>query len=554
MEQQQRRVLLGLAATVMVVALGAAVAQEPFVAKVTKVLDILSALLQQVVTQYVEPVDPEAFLQASLEAMLKQLDPYTRYIDEEGSDELDILSTGAYTGIGVVTASRDDSLLTVVEVHEGSDAWRAGVRVGDRIYQIDSMVVLRLPPRRLRHYTRGEPGTTLRLVLLRERLSGGYDTLRLRVRREEIRLPAVTIARVLRDSVGYVRLERFSRRAVEEMRQALSSLRQQAPLRGLIVDVRDNPGGLLDIGINVCGLFVPPNLPLITVRGRDSQQDRIYYAHVTPIEAELPLAVLVNGGSASASEIFAGVLQDLDRALIVGAPSVGKGLVQSVLSLPYGAALRLTTARYYMPSGRSPQKGPVPVFAQKELDSMRYFTTRNGRVVVGNSGIQPDTLVLAEDSLPEPVRWLQREGWIFRFATAYAAQYKQLPPHFRAAPELLSELENFLARNGKRDALYPLSAALSQAVEHAAKENVPASALRQIERLLLQSRQQERSLLIRYQADLLPALEREILSRFMPHYLLREQFLSQDRQLAVAAELVGSRRYYQMLAVTSSNN
>ncbi len=534
----------------VLVGLAVSAAQEPFVTKMAKVLDIFSAIMRQVVTQYVEPVDPEVLLQAAVESMLKQLDPYTRYIGEEGSDELDILSTGAYTGLGIVAGLRDDSLLTVVEVHENSDAWRAGVRVGDRLLRIDSVEVLRLSPRQLRRYTAGEPGTTVRLTLLRERLHGGYDTLQLVVRREEIRLPAVTVVRLIADTVGYIRLERFSRQAVEELRRALQTLHRRGPLRAVVVDVRDNPGGLLDAAVNACGLFLPPNTPLLTVRGRDPQQDRVYFAYVGPEELELPVAVLINGGSASASEIFAGVLQDLDRALIVGTPSTGKGLVQSILSLPHGASLRLTTARYYTPSGRSPQKMAIPVFAQSSADTPQFFATRNGRRVLGNAGIQPDTLV-AEDSLPEPIRWLQREGWISRFATAYAAQYQQLPARFRVTPAVLTELEHFLERHGLRERLYPFSAALQRAAEQAA-QHLPPTSVRQLERLLQQSRQQERSLLLQYQAVLVPMVEREIWARFLPSHRLRERFLERDRQLSVAVQLVGSQQYYRILA--SSGN
>lgn len=556
MGRRDRRFLwaLGIGIPMLSGGIAVVVAQEAIVTRVAKVVDIFTALVRSVLTQYVEPVDPELLLEAGAEAMLKQLDPYSRYIDEEGSDELDILSTGSYTGIGIVAALREDSLLTVVEVHENSDAWRAGVRVGDRLYQIDSVVVLRLPARQLRRYTRGEPGTTVRLVLLRERLTGGYDTLRLIVRREEIRLPAVTLAQVVNDTIGYVRLERFSRRAVQEVQQAWAALRQRALLRGIILDVRDNPGGLLDVAVNICGLFVPANTPLVTVRGRDSQNDRVYYAYVSPQETELPLAVLINGGSASASEIIAAVLQDLDRALIVGTPSVGKGLVQSVLSLPHGTVLRLTTARYYTPSGRTVQKLAVPFVAHKaSQETSRPFATRNGRIVFGNAGVQPDVVVEAEDSLPEALRWLQREGWLFRFATAYAAQYERLPDGFRVTPKVIAEFENFLIAHGKAEKLYPVRAALTTLLEHARHTESP-TLLRQVERLADQLRQQERSLLVQHQEHLLPLLEREILARFLPAWRLKERFLLQDVQLMTAARLIGSQRYYQILAISPAEH
>lgn len=549
---KRRGLVIGVSVPLLVAGTVVLTAQEPIVARMAKVVEIFTALVRHVLTQYVEAVDPQLLLEVGAEAMLKQLDPYTRYIDEEGSDELDILSTGSYTGIGIVTSLRDDSLLTVVEVHENSDAWRAGVRVGDRLYRIDTAVVLRLPPRQLRRYTRGEAGTPVQLVILRERLTGEHDTLQLTVRREEIRLPAVTLVQVVQDSIGYIRLERFSRMAVEEVRQALATLQSRTRLRGLILDLRDNPGGLLDVAVNICGLFVSANTPLVTVRGRDAQQDRLYFASVSPVETKLPLMLLINGGSASASEIVAAVLQDLDRALVVGTPSVGKGLVQSVLALPHGTALRLTTARYYTPSGRTVQKVAVPfILYRGKEDSVRAFTTQHGRIVFGNTGVQPDVLVEAEDSLPEPLRWLQREGWISRFATAYAAQYPQLPQDFRATPHLIVALEAFLEQHGKTQLLYPMQTALATLLEHGARE-LPPMVLRQVERLAEQVQLQERSLLSRHAERLLPLVQREIMARFVPSRRLRERFLLDDHCLQTALRLVGSPRYYQILAISPS--
>ncbi len=542
---RHRRLLWILPALLLATVL---LAQEAPYLKLTRVSEILTALLRTVITHYVEPIDADELFRAGVDSLLRRLDPYSYFIDEEGSDELDILSTGAYVGIGIAAAVRD-SMLTVIEVHPNTQAWAAGIRVGDRIYKVDSAVVLHRSSRELRRNTRGEPGTPIVLWLLRQRLWGGYDTLRIQLQREEIRLRALPIVERLHDSIGYIRLERFSRRAPEELRQAIQQLLSQAPVRALVLDLRDNPGGLLDAAVNVCGLFLPPDIPIVTVRGRDPQQDRTYYAYTSPVSTELPLVVLINGRSASASEIVAGVLQDLDRAVLVGEPSLGKGVVQTMFPMPYGTSLRLTTARYFMPSGRTIQKQPLPEFAHPTAAPPQYYRTRNGRPVVANSGILPDTIVSGADSLPLPVRWLQTEGWLGRFATAYAASMptlKSLPPS-----ELLYQLERFLEVYGQRDRLYPLTHTLRTALQQAEDASVAATSVRQLERLLQQLQREEPSLLRRYQTELLPILERELLLRFLPRAEVLRRSLPRDPQLQAALELLENYGYHKILATSS---
>ncbi len=542
---RHRRLLWILPALLLATVL---LAQEAPYLKLARVSEILTALLRTVITHYVEPIDADEFFRAGVDSLLRRLDPYSYFIDEEGSDELDILSTGAYVGIGIAAAVRD-SMLTVIEVHPNTQAWAAGIRVGDRIYKVDSAVVLHRSSRELRRYTRGEPGTPIALWLLRQRLWGGYDTLRIQLQREEIRLRALPIVERLHDSIGYIRLERFSRRAPEELRQAIQQLLTQSRVRALVLDLRDNPGGLLDAAVNVCGLFLPPDIPIVTVRGRDPQQDRTYYAYTSPVSTELPLVVLINGRSASASEIVAGVLQDLDRAVLVGEPSLGKGVVQTMFPMPYGTSLRLTTARYFMPSGRTIQKQPLPEFVHSTAAPPQYYRTRNGRPVAANSGILPDTIVSGADSLPLPVRWLQSEGWIARFATAYAASMptlKSLPPS-----ELLHQLERFLELHGQRDRLYPLTHTLRTALQQAEDASVAATSVRQLERLLQQLQREESSLLRRYQAELLPILEHELLLRFLPRAEVLRRSLLRDPQLQVALELLENYGYHKILATSS---
>jgi carboxyl-terminal processing protease len=394
--------------------------------KINKGIDVFGRVYREISTNYVDEVDPEKFMMAGIDGMLSTLDPYTVFIDKEDGDEVELLTNGKYGGIGVTIGVRDGAL-RVINVMEGYSAQRAGIIPGDRLIEVGGVKVSDKKPNDVRSLTRGEAGTEVKVTVERE---GVAKPLEFVLIREEIQIHNVTYADYVADGVGYIRLERFSRKAGEEVRQAIKELKIKGELKALVLDVRGNPGGLLDAAVDVVSKFVPRGTVVVSTKGRRPEADRNYASTEDPLLPTVPLVILTDRGSASASEIVTGSLQDMDRALVVGTRTFGKGLVQTILPLSYGAQLKVTTARYYIPSGRSIQEidyqhrdknGVFPVMS----DSLKkVFSTAHGRKVYEHGGIAPDSVVVDADEGPM-VRELLRKSLFFRFANGYATAHKE---------------------------------------------------------------------------------------------------------------------------------
>lgn len=393
--------------------------------KMNKSIDLFGQVYKKIAIDYVDEVDPEKFMQAGIDGMLGSLDPYTVYFDRQNGDEVDLLTTGKYGGIGVTIAQRDGAI-QVMTVMDGYSAQRQGILPGDRILEVDGLKVATKKPEEVRSLTRGEPGTETHVTIERE---GEKHPLTFVLIREEIQLKNVTYSNLSADGIGYVRLERFSNTAGDEVRQAIQEMKLKGEVKGLVLDLRGNPGGLLRSAVEVVSKFVPRGSPIVTTKGRRTETEKQFTALEEPLLPTAPLVVLTDRNSASASEIVSGALQDLDRALIVGTRTFGKGLVQDVERLPYGAQLKFTTARYYIPSGRSIQeidymhKDRNGVFAIVPDSLKRMFRTANGRKVYEYGGITPDSIV-TEEELGPMVRELYRKSMFFKFANKYMGDHK----------------------------------------------------------------------------------------------------------------------------------
>ncbi|MDL1893640.1 S41 family peptidase, partial [Sphingobacteriales bacterium CHB3] len=323
-----------------------------FFFKINKGIDIFGRVYKEISLNYVDEVDPEKFMQAGIKGMLGTLDPYTVFIDKEDGDEVEMLTNGRYGGIGVTIGARDGSV-QVISVMDGHAAQRAGIIPGDKIIEIDGTKVADKNSNEVRSYMRGEPGTEVKILIQRE---GENKPILFVVVREDIRVKNVTYAEFIGNGIAYVRLERFSRKAGDELRQSLKELKLKGEIKGLVLDLRGNPGGLLDAAVDVVSKFVTKGNLIVSTKGRRPESEKQYNSVEEPLLPDVPLIVLVNRSSASASEIVAGAIQDLDRGIVVGTRSFGKGLVQTIVPLNYGAQLKVTTARYYIPSGRSIQE------------------------------------------------------------------------------------------------------------------------------------------------------------------------------------------------------
>ena len=362
-----------------------------------KNLEIFFNVYKNVNIEYVDSVDTRKLIEAGIDKMLSTLDPYTEYFNEEDMKEFRVHTTGLYGGVGALV--RKDDLFDYVRISEpymGSPADKAGLRAGDLIVAIDSVPMKGIIVDTVSARMKGAPGSTFTMTI-KDRVTGKERDVV--IKREKIKIPAISYAGVLDDSIGYVALESFSDGCATEVRRHIAKMKDTADIKALILDLRGNGGGLLDEAVSLAGLFVPKGTEIVSIKGRVKSENAVYKTANEPIDVNIPLVVMVNNSSASSSEIVAGSLQDLDRAVIVGTRTFGKGLVQSTMSVGYGSYIKLTTSKYYIPSGRCIQAvdyshrnedgsvGNIPDSLMKE------FKTKGGRIVKDGGGISPDVTI-----------------------------------------------------------------------------------------------------------------------------------------------------------------
>jgi carboxyl-terminal processing protease len=517
-----------------------------------KNFQIFGAAYEELVTGYVQPLDPEHLMRTGIDAMLAELDPYTTFIDEADNADLNIITRGRYGGVGLNVGKRGGKI-TVLSPIEGASGYKQGVRAGDVIVRIEDQPAEGLSMTDVRTLLRGEPGTTVEIVVERQ---GSTTPIEFTLTREQVELDNVTFAGFVGPSadvggVGYVKLERFTREAGGEVRDAIRDLQKERSLRGLVLDLRGNPGGLLDAAVDVTELFVPRGSVIVSTRGRLPETERTYRSDRVPMLPDVPLVVLVDGFSASASEIVAGAVQDLDRGVVMGVTTYGKGLVQVVRSLPHNTSLKMTTAKYYTPSGRSIQSINYSGGESTAVpDSVgRAFETAGGRTVRDQHGIEPDVIV---EELPtsELEQALQRRAAFFFYANHFAAQTDSIEEGFRVNDTTLLAFRTWLEEN--RFA-YPTDAetALDKLSTRFADDGYDdvSDEVAELQQALRQEKIDEFD---EHATALKRHLEREILARFVPESRRIERTLDYDVRVAAAVDLFDHPdRYAQILSSSS---
>jgi carboxyl-terminal processing protease len=411
---------------------------------IAKSIDIFATLIRELDTYYVDQIDPEKLLTVGIQAMLEELDPYTEYIPEEESDDFRMLTTGEYAGVGALIGNRGEGNIVLMP-YTGFPAQNAGIRIGDLLLKVDSVAVQKKTTSEVSELLKGPANTGVTVTVKR-----GDDTLQFSLNRKKISLKNVPFYGKLDEKTGYIKLSDFTPNASAEVRNALVNLKAQGATQ-LVLDLRDNPGGLINEAVEIVNLFIPKGKEVVKTIGKLQQVNYTYKTSKTPLDKEIALVVLINERSASAAEIVAGALQDYDRAVLLGQKSFGKGLVQTTLPLSFNAQIKVTTAKYYIPSGRCIQaidyaKSREDGSAGTVPDSLRKaFKTANGRIVLDGAGIEPDEKVTEKSYAPISYT-LVAGNHVFDYATTFFYKNPSIasPSKFQVSEEVYTEFKKFL--------------------------------------------------------------------------------------------------------------
>lgn len=546
-----RRLIIWLAAILMLGSAGFISDVTDNYFEISKNLDIFGHLYREVNAIYVEETDPSDLMRVGIDAMLESLDPYTTFISEEEAEEVAFMSTGQYGGIGAVVQKRDQEMI-VSSCYKGYPADKGGIKPGDRIIRVNNQRIEgSMSIADLRKLLRGSRGTSVALEVARP---GEKNPRPFTLTRDRIKVENVPYFGMVNEEIGFIALAGFTQYASREVQHAYRTLKEEHPkLKGLILDLRGNPGGRLDEAVKVSNLFVPQESLIVETRGRQDADRRRHYAQRIPMDEHIPLALLVNGRSASAAEIVAGSIQDLDRGVIIGQRSFGKGLVQNIRPLSYNTQLKVTTARYYTPSGRCIQalnygKRDANGKAQAVPDSLRVtFQTASGRSVRDGGGIEPDRVVRQTES-QTVVKALTDQGLIFDFATYYVQAHPSIPAprSFQISHALFEEFVRYTA---KEHFTYETDmdeefATLKETIAAEAYGNALEAELSAIERKIAQMKDQN---LPAHQDEIKALLRKEIVARYYYQAGERELGLDQDQEVALAVEILTNPVSYRSI-------
>lgn len=515
--------------------------------ELVKSLDIFASVLRELNANYVEEFDPMTLVQTAIDGMLESLDPYTVFVPEAQLDEMQFMTTGQYGGIGALITQRNNQIL-VSEPYEGTPAYEAGLRAGDIILEVDGVPLLNMTADMVSERLKGQPGSP---VILTIRRYNEPNPLQISITRRMITISNVAYFGVIDNNIGYILLTGFTQNAGREVRNAINNLRQNNNLSGIIVDMRGNGGGLMNEAVDIVNHFVERNTLIVSTKGNAAQRVISHRTLNEPIDTQLPLAILINRGSASASEIVAGAIQDLDRGVVIGQRSFGKGLVQNVVPLSYNTQLKLTVAKYYIPSGRSIQA--VDYATRNEDGSVaaipdslkRRFETRNGRIVYDGGGILPDIITDATN-LSDISRALIINFLIFDFATRFHAHNAEIgsPYQFRITDAIYNDFISFLA--DKEYNYVTDSERLLQEFRNAAiSERYFASVEQEFNVLKASILDNKKDDLKIFREEISFLLKEEILSRYFLQRGRAQANLSTDPEIRTAIDLLSSREKYR---------
>lgn len=516
--------------------------------QVAQGMEIMLSIYSDVNIFYVDDVDPQKLVVNSMAGMLNKLDPYTEYIPKDDMSDFEFSTTGKYGGIGALIRQNGE-WVEISEPYQGTPAAKNGLKAGDRLLEIDGESLHNASSQKVSSMLKGDPNT--KFTLLYRPIADTTTTVSVEIERERIFVPGVPYSGVLSDSIGYIRLSNFTQGCAGEVKTALEKLKKEQNITSLILDLRGNGGGIVGEAVDILNLFLPKDTEVLQIKGKVSEMNSNYVTKNAPYDLEIPLVVLVNSISASASEIVAGALQDLDRAVVMGSRSFGKGLVQSPRDMPYGGMLKVTIAKYYTPSGRSIQMldythrkddgsvGHIPDSLIKE------YHTKNGRKVYNGGGIVPDQKIESE-YLSKFSVILSAYGFIDDFANLYAAQNTPVESGFKVDDKIYAEFSEFIKT---KDIKYEsgTSSKLKELREMAELEKYDERILAELDIIEDKIKDDREADLVESRGDITELLESAILTRWFFSPKAIEHTLDNDTVVIEATKLLQDTERYNTI-------
>jgi len=511
--------------------------------EIAKQIDIFTTLFKEINMNYVDKTSPAYLMEESVQQMLKELDPYTTYMNEQDVERARIYQSGAYVGIGATINATEDKLV-VMEVYKEMPADKVGIKSGDEIIKIDGLAVSDLKEGAVQ-FLNGKKNTTVSLVYIRNK-----KTSEITVSRGGLKPKAVPVSRLLPSGIGYIALDRFTKTASKEVEAALK-LMLIDEAKGIVLDLRNNPGGLLQEAVKIVNLFVPKGQVVVSTKSNVETYNQTFETPKQPLSLEIPLVVLINQKSASASEIVAGALQDLDRAVVIGKRSFGKGLVQRPKPLPYGSQLKVTISRYYTPSGRCIQALDYRN-RKKDGSAIRYdenqytaFKTKNGRTVYDGGGIQPD-VVIGKERPNKFIERLLKSSLVFDFSNQYF--YNNSVNDVEGFSLDKKDFERFkeMSLDKKYDALSESQASVDQ-LKNTLEEEGFGEMRRGFEDLESSLRASKMEMIESSKSEIVAVLEGEIIKRYFYREGMYSYFLTTNNEVYRAQEIINDQEVYNSI-------
>ena len=515
--------------------------------EISKSIDIYNSLLRELNLNYVDEINPAELNEAAIDAMLSGLDPYTVFIPESEIESYKLMTTGEYGGIGALI-QYDGEYVRISDPYEGWPAQKADIRAGDVILEVNGVDTHKKNTEQVSELLKGQPGTD---VTIKIRRYGSDKPIVKTLKREKVKIDNIPYATVFDNGIGYISFSSFTKNAANEMKQHIMDMKKDHELKGLVIDIRSNGGGLLNEAVDIVNFFIPKGKPVVSTKGKAQNAGSLYTTNNKPLDEELPLAILVDGGSASASEILSGAIQDYDRGVVIGQRTFGKGLVQNILPLTYNTQMKVTVAKYYIPSGRCIQE--IDYSHKKDStytknDTLgKPFKTAAGRTVYEGHGIMPDVKIELPKYAPVTA-YLYAKNLIFDYATKFASEHKSIAPakEFRIDDAIYNDFMNFVKEKGfsyTTESDKKVAELMQKSKEEHYFESI-APLLKGLEQQLKADKEND---LIKNRKDIEDLLRLEIVGRYYYQVGRIIASLENDDELQKACEILLDKQQYESI-------